>query len=144
MNNTIERFQIISYDKFYDTCIRPKIEALDSFIRSTSSSYKLYDVACILEIEIEEVHHLMNQLSISSITNETIFSLILSASSPICQLIAKQHHYNSYTELTPEIISDIYSLSLHKVSLAFQDLNVAKIPPSELTSVFKRIHLSII
>lgn len=135
--------QLINYNEFYNTSIRPKIESIDLFLKETSAPFHLYDVAHILEIENRELTELMKVLDITELNTVNIFSIILNGSSEICKLISRQWRHGQLKSYTPEIVAEIYKLNLHKVRLAFEDLGQSQITDTDLAEVFKRIHLTV-
>lgn len=144
MNNPITScVQLINYEAYYNKSIRPKIEAIDLYLKENSAPFHLYDVAHILEIEINELTTHMQNLNIDELNPITFFSIVLSSSSEICKLLSRQWRYAKRRHYTPEIVAEIYQLNLHKVQLAFDDLNLSQITNQDLPEVFKRIHLTV-
>ena len=135
--------RLISFDKIYTNSIRPKLEAIDIFLKENKSSFYVYEVASILEIETEELLTLMDTLQITTLNADNFFTIVLNASSNICQLISRQLKYTNTALYTAEEIAEIYMLNIHKVKSAFAELGLKLISDSELLEVFKRIHLTV-
>lgn len=144
MNNPMTNYvQLINYEMYYNQSIKPKLETIDLFLKTHSAPFHIYDVAHILEIELTELTMHMKNLNIEEINMVNFFSIVLCASSKICKLLSKQWHYAKISNYTPEIIAEIYQLNLHKVQLAFDDLNLSLITAEKLSEIFKRIHLTV-
>ena len=139
-----EPIQLIRYEKVYTTSIKPKLEAIDFFLKETKAPFHIYEVAKILEIEISELKSLMTLYHIDFLDTISFFTIVTNGSSDICKLISRQWRYAYSNTYTPEIISEIYGLDLHKVCLAFDDLGVKQITDSELTEIFRRIHVMVL
>lgn len=135
--------RLLSFDQIYIKSIGPKLEAIDIFLKENVSPFQVYEVAHILEIDTTELLTLMDILEIKKIDRISFFTLVLHASSEICQLIKRQLKYNHPTTYTPEMIAEIYKLNIHKVKSAFADLSKELITDVELMDVFKRIHLCV-
>lgn len=135
--------RLMSFDQIYASSIRPKLEIIDIFLKENTSSFHVYEVADILEIETNELVTLMKTLQITTLNADNFFTIILNGSSEICQLVSRQFKYAQTTFYTAEMIAEIYMLNIHKVKSAFADLGVEVISNLELTEVFKRIHLTI-
>ncbi len=144
MDNHIKHgVQLVSYEKVYNSSVRPKLEAIDIFLKKNTAPFNVYEVAHILEIETREVDHLMHNLNINFLDTTSFFSIVFHASSEICQLLSRQWRYFNAKSYTPEMIAEIYKLNIHKVKLAFADLGLSEITDMELSDIFKRIHLTI-
>lgn len=139
VNNNLS---LISYEQFYNHHWRPKLEAIDLFIKEKEVPFNIYEVRQLLEIELYELTELMKTHNIKEINDSNLFTLILNASSPICMLIQRQWQYKTCTHYCPETIAHIYKLNLHKVKAAFDDLDLSLITDCQLMEIFKRIHLS--
>lgn len=135
--------QLMSFDKIYINTIRPKLETIDIFFKENTSSFHVYEVADILEIETAELLTLMNTLQITTLSADNFFTIVLNASSEICQLISKQWKYAKTSLYTAEMIAEIYMLNIHKVKSAFAELGIELVSDLELLEVFKRIHLTV-
>lgn len=135
--------RLTSFDKIYTNSIRPKLETIDIFLKENKSSFHVYEVADILEIETDELLALMNTLQITTLNTDNFFTIVLNASSEICQLISRQWKYSKTVLYTAEMIAEIYMLNIHKVKSAFAELGIELVSDLELLEVFKRIHLTI-
>lgn len=144
MDNYIsERTTLLCFEEIYNLSIRPKLEAIDLFLKENTAPFHVYDVANILEIEPNELLSLMQTLQLSELDSINFFTIVLSASSEICNLLSRQWRYARESTYTPEMISEIYKLNIHKVKNAFDDLGKSRVTDTELTEVFKRIHLAV-
>lgn len=132
-----------SYEQIYNTSIKPKLEAIDIYLKEDHAPYYHHEVAQLLDIELDELHDLMQTLNITELDKVHFFSIIFNASSSICQLIKRQWQYSNQSTYSPEIVADIYKLNLNKVRCAFDDLQTETIEVTELTQVFKRIHQTV-
>ncbi|MBE6023934.1 MAG: hypothetical protein E7231_12025 [Cellulosilyticum sp.] len=132
-----------SYEEVYNTSIKPKLESIDLFLRENIAPFHIYEVAHILEIEPDELSHLMQKHSIAHLDTISFFTIVLNASSEICQLLTRQWHYAMQKNYTPEMIAEIYKLNIHKVKCAFDELNTCLVQDIDLPQVFKRIHLTV-
>lgn len=135
--------RLLSFDQVYINTIKPKLEAIDLFLKENTTPFHVYEVANILEIEIHELETIMENLKISELDFATFFSIVFNASSEICKLICRQQHYANMNTYTPEMIAEIYKLNIHKVQLAFADLDRSQINDKELIHVFKRVHCTV-
>lgn len=132
-----------SYDQIYNTSIKPKLEAIDVFLKEDHMPYYHHEVAHLLDLELDELSDLMKALNITELNKVHFFSLVLNANSEICQLIRRQWRYSNQSTYSPEMVADIYNLNLHKVQCAFEDFEADEIKTTELTQIFKRIHQTI-
>ena len=134
--------QLISYDQIYLNELKPKLIALDLYIKESESSFHIYEIADILEIETSELLSYMEKYHIDKFDTLSLFQFMFESTSEICGYISRQWKYRLLTRYTPEIIAEIYNLNLHKVQRAFDDLNTTFVTDDELIEVFKRIHLT--
>lgn len=137
------RISLINFNEVYDETIRPKLEAIDLFLKSNSSPYTADEVACLLEIDINILLNTMEQLEITALDKLNFFTLIFHLPHEICKLIQRQYRYILCKEYTPEMIAFIYNLNISKVKSAFDDLKVDTITSHELPDIFKRIHMTV-
>ena len=135
--------QLIDYETFYLSSIRPKLEAIDIFLKENIAPFNVYEVARILEIDITEVDTLMQNLNVTHLDTTSFFAIVLHASSDICQLLSRKWRYTNVETYTPEIVAEIFNLNIHKVKLAFADLGISEITDMEFSDIFKRIHFTI-
>lgn len=140
---TTSYVQLINYETYYNQFIKPKLETIDLFLKTNPAPFHVYAVAHILEIEVTELMTHIQNLNIKEINVATFFSIALIGSSEICKLLSRQWHYAKLCHYTPEIVAEIYQLDLHKVQLAFNDLNLSQITAEKLSEIFKRIHLTV-
>lgn len=138
---TTSSIKLLSFAQIYTESISPKLKAIDIFLKENTTPFQVYDVSRILEIETDELSYLMERHQMTKIDSMNIFTLILSASSEICQLIGRQFKYGQTNVYTPEMIATIYHLNIHKVRNAFADLNIEFATDMELLEIFKRIHI---
>lgn len=134
---------LISFDQIYIQSIRPKLEAIDIFLKTNTTPYDINDVADLFVLEPSSILTAMEDLNITTLDKINFFSLIFHLPSDICHLIKRQWQYSSYQAYTPEIIAYIYKLNIHKVRSAFEELDVDLITEDQLSSVFKRIHMTV-
>ena len=142
-NYTTSCVKLLSFDEIYNTSIKPKLEAIDIFLKENTAPFHVYDVANVLEIETHELSTLMETFDITNLDAVNFFTIVLGASSEICKLISRQWRFAKENTYTPEMIAEIYKLNLHKVRIAFADLGTDQITTMELTEIFKRIHLTV-
>lgn len=141
--HTTSCMKLLSYEEIYNTSIKPRLEAIDIFLKENTAPFHIYEVANILEIETDELSNLMNTYQIKSLDSVTFFTIVLKESSEICNLISRQWRYINVKKYTPEMVAEIYKLNIHKVNYAFEDLGVDEILDIELIEVFKRIYLTV-
>ncbi len=132
-----------SFYHIYDTDIRPRLEAIDVFIKTSSTPFDYNSISKLLDVTPSQLLQTMNKYSIIELNRLTFFDLILKLDSHICQLISRQWKYQFLSDYTPQIISEIYNLNLEKVNLAFEELGVTTISPNQLNCIFKRIHITV-
>lgn len=132
-----------SFDQTYTNSIRPKLEAIDLFLKSSEAPYASTEVASVLGVEHAELLNTMNENNIVELNRLTFFHVIFYLSSDICKLITKQWKYQGYKSYSPQMISDIYKLNIHKVTSAFEEIGTELITDVELMEVFKRIHTTV-
>ena len=132
-----------SFDQIYTTSIRPKLEAIDLFLKSSEAPFSNQEVASILGVTLTELLNTMKENDIVELNRLTFFHVIFCLSSDICKLITKQWKYQGYKSYSPQMISDIYKLNLHKVTSAFEEIGTELISDVELMEVFKRIHTTV-
>ena len=134
--------QLTSYDQIYLHELKPKLMALDLFLKQNDAPFHIYEIADILEIEAKEITDFMTVYHFTELDTITLFSFIMQSSSEIGGYILRQCKYHAVTHYTAEMIAEIYKLNLHKVQTAFNDLNTALVTNAELIEVFKRIHVT--
>lgn len=139
-----ECISLVSYDKIYNQNIRPKLEEIDIYLKSSIPPYNAYELAPLLDVQPSQVLGAMKELRISVVNQVSFFHLIFHLSSPICQLIKRQWRYSHLTTYTPYHIADIYQINIHKVTKAFEELDIESIEVSRLHEVFKRIHTTLL
>lgn len=139
-----ECISLVSYDKIYDQNIRPKLEEIDTFLKTSIPPYNAYELALLLDVKPDQLLGAMKELQISVVNQVNFFHLIFHLSSPICQLIKRQWRYSHLNTYTPYHIAQIYQINLHKVTKAFEELGVECIEDSRLHEVFKRIHTTLL
>ena len=132
-----------SFDQTYTQNIRPKLEAIDLFLKSSEAPYVSTEVASVLEVEHAELLNTMTENNIIELNRLTFFHVIFYLSSDICQLITKQWKYHNCKAYSAQMISDIYRLNIHKVRSAFEEMGTELITDVELMDVFKRIHTTV-
>ena len=132
-----------SFDQIYTTTIRPKLEAIDLFLKSSEAPFSNEEAASILGVTLTELLNTMKENDIVELNQLTFFHVIFCLSSDICRLITKQWKYQGYISYSPQMISDIYKLNLHKVTSAFEEIGTELISDVELMEVFKRIHTTV-
>lgn len=141
--HTVSCIRLVSFDKVYTKSIQPKLENIDIFLKENTSPFHVYEVANILEIETNELCSLMKKLQITTLDADNFFTIVLNASSELCQLVSRQWKYAQSSTYTPEMIAEIYTLNIHKVKSAFAELSIDSITDMDLIEVFKRIHLTV-
>ena len=134
---------LTSFDQIYNTNIKPKLEAIDIFLKSAVVPYNIDEVASLFGTNTENILKVMAELGITTLDRLSFFELINHLPHDICHLIQRQWQYLNASHYTAEMIADIYMLNIHKVKCAFNDLKVNFVEESELMDVFKRIHISI-
>ena len=132
-----------SFDQIYTTTIRPKLEAIDLFLKSSEAPFSNKEAASVLGVTLTELLNTMKENDIVELNRLTFFHVIFYLSSDICKLITKQWKYQGYKSYSPQMISDIYKLNLHKVTSAFEEMGTELISDVELMEVFKRIHTTV-
>lgn len=132
-----------SFDQIYTTTIRPKLEAIDLFLKSSEAPFSNKEAASVLGVTLTELLNTMKENDIVELNRLTFFHVIFYLSSDICKLITKQWKYQGYKSYSPQMISDIYKLNLHKVTSAFEEIGTELISDVELMEVFKRIHTTV-
>lgn len=142
-NFTSNTVTLTNYNQIYNQTIRPKLESLDLFLKTASSPYKIKEVCALLECEPEVITTAMEKLNMVVIDKLGLFNLIFYLPYDICKMIKNQWKYSSVKTYTPEIIADIYKLNVHKVTSAFNDLNIDSVDENNLTDIFQRIHMSV-
>lgn len=139
INNCIK---LISYDQIYTNELRPKLMALDLFLKENKAPFHIYEVANILEIDPKEIISFMDEWHLKELDTASLFSFIMQSSSEIGGYLLRQWKYHHLSQYTAEMISEIYKLNLHKVQTAFDDLKITLVTNDELIEVFKRIHMT--
>lgn len=132
-----------SFDQIYTNTIRPKLEAIDLFLKSSEAPFSNKEAASVLGVTLTELLNTMKENDIVELNRLTFFHVIFYLSSDICKLITKQWKYQGYKSYSPQMISDIYKLNLHKVTSAFEEIGTELISDVELMEVFKRIHTTV-
>lgn len=132
--------KLISYDQIYTNELKPKLMALDLFLKENSAPFHIYEVANILEIDPNEIISFMAECHFKELDTASLFSFIMQSSSEIGGYLLRQWKYHHISHYTAEMIAEIYKLNLHKVQTAFDDLKITLATNDELIEVFKRIH----
>ncbi|PHV70357.1 hypothetical protein CS063_10735 [Sporanaerobium hydrogeniformans] len=139
-----ECISLVSFDKIYDQNIRPQLEEIDIYLKSSIPPYNAYEVAFLLSVKPSEVLDTMKKFQIPVLNQMSFFHLIVHLSSPICQLIKRQWRYSHLNYYTAEHIAAIYQINIHKVTKAFEELDIEYVKPDRLHEVFKRIHTTLL
>nr|WP_302598932.1 hypothetical protein [uncultured Cellulosilyticum sp.] len=134
---------LTNFEHIYNTNIRPKLEAIDTFLKTTAAPYDINAVATLFETTTHNILRVMNELSLTSLDRLSFFTLICHLPHDICHLIQRQWQYQNAPHYTAEMIAHIYTLNIHKVETAFKELGVDIVYEHELMEVFKHIHISI-
>lgn len=134
--------RLVRYDQVYLNTISPQLKALDLFMKENTPPFNMDELANLLEIEVDEIQRFMTIHHLSSLDTTSLFSLILHSNSELSGYMRRQWKYFNTTQYTPEMISEIYKLNLHKVQSAFNDLEAAFVTHDQLIEVFKRIHVT--
>ncbi|MDF2594966.1 MAG: hypothetical protein K0R69_1307 [Clostridia bacterium] len=142
-NFSSECISLVSFDKIYHQNIRPKLEEIDIFLKSTASPYAIDAVAHLLAAQSTEVLNTMATLHITTLDKINFFNLIFHMPSYICKLIRRQWQYSRHTAYSAEMIADIYQINIHKVESAFKELDVQYITEDDLNELFKRIYTTV-
>lgn len=132
-----------SFDHIYATTIKPKLEEIDIFLKTNEAPFSQQAVADLLNVTYPQLLNTMQTNAIIELNNINFFQIIAYLQSPICTLISKQWKYNFLDKYTPEVISDIYNLEYSKVKLAFEEIGASTVDPSNLSCIFKRIHVTV-
>jgi len=138
-----ECISLVSFDKIYSQNIRPKLEEIDIFLKSSPLPYAVNDVADLLAVSPEDTLSAMSRLGISTIDKINFFNLLLILPSYICKLIKRQWKYGTHTEYNAEMIAHIYQINIEKVKLVFDELNIQYINENQLSQIFERIPTTI-
>ncbi|MDF2613228.1 MAG: hypothetical protein K0S71_1014 [Clostridia bacterium] len=138
-----ECISLVSFDKIYSQNIRPKLEEIDIFLKSSTMPYDVNDVADLLSVPSADILEIMTRLEISILDKINFFSLLFHLPSYICKLIKRQWQYSTEKAYSPEMIADIYQINIHKVKSAFEELNIQYIKSDQVDEVFKRIYSTI-
>ncbi len=134
---------LVSFDKIYNQNIRPKLEEIDIFLKSTTVPYAVDDVAKLLSVQPTELTNTMARLEISTIDKINFFTLLFDLHSYICKLIKRQWQYGAEKVYDAHMIAYIYQLNIHKVTSAFDELNTQYINDDELSRIFQRIYTTV-
>lgn len=134
---------LTTFDKIYNMNIRPKLEAIDTFLKTTIAPYDINEVATLFEVSTHSITKVMSELHLTTLDRLSFFTLICHLPHDICHLIKRQWQYQNSSYYTAEMIAYIYTLNIHKVTHAFEALGVTVIYEHELIEVFKHIHISI-
>lgn len=134
--------KLISYDQIYTNELKPKLMALDLFLKENNAPFHIYEVANILEIDPKEISSFMAEHHFNELDTISLFSLMMQSSSEIGGYLLRQWKYHHLSQYTAEMIAEIYKLNLHKVQTAFDDLEITLVTNDELIEVFKRIHMT--
>ncbi|WP_054739013.1 hypothetical protein [Cellulosilyticum ruminicola] len=134
---------LTTFDKIYNTNIRPKLEAIDTFLKTTPAPYNIDEVANLFEISPHSITQIMTEHNLTTLDRTSIFMLICHLPHDICHLIKRQWQYQNASYYTSEMIAHIYKLNIHKVTSAFEELRISVAHEEDLIEIFKRIHISI-
>lgn len=142
-NSASSSMYLISFDQIYDTNIKPKLEAIDIFLKSTVAPYDIDQVALLFKTSRSKILDVMKKLGLTSLDRLSFFELICHLPIDICLFIKRQCRYVDQVQYTPEMIAYIYMLNVNKVKKAFEELEIKFVYEHELVEVFKKIHISI-
>ncbi len=142
-NFSSSSMSLTTFEQIYNANIRPKLEAIDTFLKTNVAPYNIDDVAILFETTAHNILRVMDELDLNALNRLNFFTLICHLPHDICHLIKRQWQYCNTSHYTAEMIAHIYTLNIHKVKSAFDDLGVHTINEHELMEVFKRIHISI-
>lgn len=134
---------LTTFDKIYDTNIKPKLEAIDTFLKTTPAPYDINEVANLFETSSHNIAQVMTECNLTTLNRTSLFILICHLPHHICHLIKRQWQYQNASYYTPEMIAHIYTLNIHKVINAFEKLGINVAYEYDLIEIFKHIHISI-
>ncbi len=134
---------LTTFDKIYDTNIKPKLETIDTFLKTTPTPYDINEVANLFETSAHNIAQVMTECNLTTLDRTSLFILICHLPHDICHLIKRQWQYQNTSYYTPEMIAHIYKLNVHKVTKAFEELQIDVAYEHDLVEIFKRIHISI-
>ena len=132
-----------SFDQIYTNAIRPTLEAIVLYLKSSEAPFSNREAASVLGVTHTELLNTMKENDIVELNRLTFFHVIFYLSSDICKLITAQWKYHSCKSYNAQMIADIYKLNLHKVTSAFEEMGTEFITDVELMDVFKRIHTTV-
>ena len=131
---------LVCYYDVYTQVISPKLAAIDTFLKSEPIPYSPEAVASLLNVDVHIIRDTIKQLDLSILDKVSFFKIIFYLPNEICHLIRKGWQYQNTLFYTPEMIADIYTLNINKVTAAFKELGTEYISKAQLDDVFKRIH----
>ena len=131
----------MTYQDYYETILRPQLEAIDLYLKTTPQPYPLKETAKICHISVGEVETLLLPLGVACITKPVFFYILCHASSFLCRLLQRQitttgPFYDSAR------IAYIYNLPEKEVRQALEKMGLFCCTAGLLPALFRQIVIS--
>lgn len=128
--------------KFYQREIKPRIEAIDVFLKTEPQPYELEQVAELLCLSMKELSKILEQEKFAIVTKGTFLHLMQIAPSPFCKMFRRELSRGMSKSYSLQDISYIYDLALKDVEAAAEKIGKQRFSSAELPLLFGEIFIS--
>lgn len=125
--------------EYYEREIRPRVAALDLFLKTEEPPYPQGRVAALLGLSVGEMAQLMRAQRVACITKGVLFRLLLEGSSPLCGMFRRAIACGTPTCYTPEQIAYIFALDPQAVREAAAQMGQELVPEESLPRLFAHV-----
>jgi len=130
--------QARSFLDVYRHCIRPRLSAIDLFLRLNEPPYPAEQVASVLALSPHDVLHVRSS---GSVDRAAFMQILASGESYICRLYRRELERGAPVVYTPEDVAYIYGLMPSKVREACAALGIREATALRLPDIFAAIPL---
>jgi len=128
-----------NYLNTYRSCIVPKLQEIDLYIKTSDDYLNPSTVASLLELSEDEVRQISNCNNITKISRHNFFDIMLMGSSFICGVYRREVECGSPFLYTPSDIAYIYQLDVNQVNTTCTALGIREVTAYTLPSLLAQI-----
>lgn len=125
--------------EYYQQEIRPRIMAIDTFLKSEPQPYAVEQVAHLFHLSATELGQLLDQEKFMIITRGVFLHLMQLAPAPFCRMFGREISCGMPTVYSPDDISYIYGIEIGLVQGAATKLGRKYFSATELMDLFGEI-----
>lgn len=133
---------MITYLEYYNKNLSPKLQNIDLFIKTEErNTIDMNTVSELLEISHSEIHEIMNENGLDSLTKHSFFVIMFHGSSDICKLFAREIKCKIPNSYSPSDISYIYEIPYDRVINAVEEASIENITTDNINELFSYIYV---